>query len=70
MLDVAADGKTAVLVREGDVEALATALAELLGDRIRRQQLGDAGRELARSQLSWERAAARFESIYAEALGR
>jgi glycosyltransferase involved in cell wall biosynthesis len=70
MLDVAADGSSAVLVPEGDAEALAKALAELLGDQRRRRQLGAAARELARNELSWERAAARFESIYAEVLGR
>ena len=68
MLDVAGDGKTASLVPEGDVEALATVLAELLASAARRRQLGDAGRQLAMSRLSWEQAAAHFESVYAAVL--
>ncbi len=68
MLDVAGDGSTALLVPEGDAEALATALVELLLDDERRQRLGDAARQLAMSRLSWDQAAAHFESVYAEAL--
>jgi len=68
MLDVVGDGNTAVLVPEGDAEALAAALAELLLDGARRRQLGDAARQLAMSRLSWDQAAAHFESVYAEAL--
>jgi glycosyltransferase involved in cell wall biosynthesis len=68
MLDVAGDGTTAMLVPEGDAEALAAALKELLLDGARRRQLGDAARQLAMSRLSWDQAAAHFESVYAEAL--
>jgi glycosyltransferase involved in cell wall biosynthesis len=70
MLDVAGDGRTAVLVPEGDKDALAEALGELLVDRGRREKVGAAAREVARSRLGWNQAAEQFESIYLEALGR
>lgn len=50
------DGITGRLVRHGDVEALSTVLAELLGDAQRRHQMGQACIEHA-ARYSWDAAA-------------
>jgi phosphatidylinositol alpha-mannosyltransferase len=53
-----------VLVPPGDPRALASALAELLEDEPRRQELGAAARELAGERYSWEDIARRLLGIY------
>lgn len=50
------DGRTGLLVPEGEVDSLAGALARLLGDAGLRGRFGVAGREHART-FSWETAA-------------
>jgi glycosyltransferase involved in cell wall biosynthesis len=54
------------VVPAGDVRALAAALAELLGDRAAREQLGQAGRALVQREHSPEAAAERLEAILRE----
>lgn len=63
------DGETGLLVPPGDAEALAGALASLLGDPALRRRLGAAGRERALRVFSQEAMVDRFEAIYREMLG-
>ncbi|MGH9048259.1 MAG: glycosyltransferase family 4 protein [Acidimicrobiia bacterium] len=56
-------GDAAVLVAPGDVDALARALRELLGDRGRRAELAAAGSSVLQ-RLSWEETAARTVDVY------
>jgi glycosyltransferase involved in cell wall biosynthesis len=62
--DLIADGETGLLLPPGEPEALAGALRTLLSSDELRTRLGQAGRELARGQYSWERVAAETERIY------
>lgn len=63
-----ADGATGLLVPEGDVAALAAALAALAGDPGRRAALGAAGRARAVAELTWDAVAARYRDAYRLAL--
>jgi glycosyltransferase involved in cell wall biosynthesis len=54
---------TGILVPQGDVDALATAMAELIGDPEQRQRLGRAAAERARSFRA-ESVLPRFEEAY------
>jgi glycosyltransferase involved in cell wall biosynthesis len=54
LLDLVADEETGLLVPAGDVTALRTALERLLGDAALRRRLGQAARERARAELSWD----------------
>lgn len=47
------EGTTGLLVQEGDVEAMAAALAELAHDPARRRALGEAGHARAAQRFSW-----------------
>jgi hypothetical protein len=48
------------LRREGKLEALAQALAQLLGDPLRRQAMGQAGRRRVENEYTWERVVAQM----------
>jgi phosphatidylinositol alpha-mannosyltransferase len=61
--DVMTD-ETGLLVPPGDPGALADAVAGLLADEPRRQQLGAASRRLARERYSWDDIARRLSAIY------
>ena len=63
------DGETGFLVPEGEAEALAAALAALLGDGGRRAAMAAAGRALAERRFDATRQAARLEALYDEVLG-
>jgi glycosyltransferase involved in cell wall biosynthesis len=54
LLDLVAHEKTGLLVPPGDVKALRLALLVLLGNADVRRRLGEAARERARAQLSWD----------------
>jgi glycosyltransferase involved in cell wall biosynthesis len=54
LLDLVADEETGLLVPPGDIDALRAALERLLGDAALRRRLGEAGRERARAELSWD----------------
>jgi glycosyltransferase involved in cell wall biosynthesis len=51
--EVVRDGQDGLLVRCGDVEALAGALGRLLADAGLRRRLGESGRERAVNELGW-----------------
>ena len=61
-------GETGVLVPPGDAGALAAALLETLGDRERAKALGQGGRRLLESEMTWERIAERYEELFAKLL--
>lgn len=62
--DTVVDGGTGLHVPPKDPDALAAALATLLGDAGLRRELGSAGRERACSRYSWDRVAAETERAY------
>jgi len=67
--EVVVGGETGILVEEGDVEALAAALDELLADPERARRLGRAGLERARSEISVARMAEQTIGVYRQSLG-
>ena len=65
---VVEDGRTAIVVPEGDGAAIAEAMRRLLGNPALARQMGGAGRAVVREHFGWERAAERFEAAYDRAL--
>ena len=59
---------TGLRVPDGDTAAMADALERLLTDRVLARTLGDAARDQARREYSWEQVAARVEQVYREAI--
>jgi glycosyltransferase involved in cell wall biosynthesis len=68
--EILEDGEHALLVPGGDVEALAAALARLVGDPSLRARLADAGRRLARERFSGARLAEILEAHYLRLVSR
>lgn len=62
--DTVVDHLTGIHVPPRDPEAIASALALLLGDSTLRAELGTAGQRRARSRYSWDRVAAETEKAY------
>jgi glycosyltransferase involved in cell wall biosynthesis len=62
--ELVADGVTGRLVPRLDVDALASALRELLADPERLREMGRASRARAKQLLTWDRSAARLERVY------
>ncbi|MEX2526074.1 MAG: glycosyltransferase family 4 protein [Gemmatimonadota bacterium] len=60
--DSVVDGETGLLVPHGNVEALATALQQLLQDASLRERMGRAGREFAQG-FTWEAASRQMETV-------
>lgn len=58
------------LVVDGEPEKIAAAIARLLGDAPLRQRMGEAGRDAAARQFSWDAIAGRMEQIYLDVCGR
>jgi len=54
----------AMLVPAGQAEPLADSMISLLRDPIRRESLGAAGRDLVRTQYTWEAIASSYERVY------
>ncbi|WP_374575594.1 glycosyltransferase family 4 protein [Phenylobacterium sp.] len=63
-------GEAGVVVKKGDVDALADAIAQLLADRQRRTELAEAARRRAREAFDWDRAAAAYEVVLRRAIAR
>jgi glycosyltransferase involved in cell wall biosynthesis len=55
---------TGLCVPDADTGAMATAMERLLTDRALARTLGDAARELARREFSWDQVAVRVEDVY------
>ena len=53
-----------LFVPPGNPAALAEALAELLADEARREELGRSARAIAKERYSWERIAKRLAELY------
>jgi len=66
--DAVVPGRTGILVPPGNTEALAAALDELLTNREERSRLGREGRGLMIARFSPDAVAARYASIYADAV--
>jgi len=62
--EIVRHGRTGLLVKPGDPEALAAALEGLLRDPDERRRLGDAGRAEARDRFSLGADAAVFTHLY------
>lgn len=69
LLDLVVDGETGLLVPPSDAEALRSALERLLNDRALRRRLGDAARERARREFSWEATTDATLAAYADVVG-
>lgn len=59
---------TGLRVPDGDTAAMAAALERLLTDRPLARALGDAARDQARREFSWDQVAARVEQVYRDAI--
>ena len=66
--DTVLDHTTGLHVPPRDPEAIASALAMLLGNPPLRAELGQSGQQRARSRYSWDRVAAETEKAYQLAL--
>lgn len=62
------DGRTGLLVREGDSDALFGALHRLLRERALAREMGERGRRKAEAELTWDAVAARYREGYESAL--
>jgi glycosyltransferase involved in cell wall biosynthesis len=62
--------ETGLLVRPGDVQGLASAIAELVDDASKRKRMGDAGRSFAEAHLSSDACLAVLERFFDETLNR
>jgi glycosyltransferase involved in cell wall biosynthesis len=62
-------GRTAVVVAEGDADALAGAVDGLLADPGRRLAIGHAARAHVIEAFGWQRYARRLEQVYDQAVG-
>jgi len=63
------DGKTGLLVPEGDPAALLGALRRLLAEPAAAREMGERGRRKALAELTWDAVAARYREGYLSALG-
>ena len=59
---------TGLRVPDGDTAAMADALERLLTDHALARTLGEAARDQARREFSWDQVAARVEQVYRDAL--
>ena len=67
--EVVTDGVTGVLRDVGDVDGMAAASLELLGDRVRWQQMSAAAAADARRRFARDDMVARYEAFYAHTIG-
>ena len=64
------DGKTGILVRPGDPEAMAGAIEELLRDPDRRREMGEAGRQSVLERFTTETLNENLAAFIREVVGR
>jgi colanic acid/amylovoran biosynthesis glycosyltransferase len=67
--EIIESGKEGILVREGDIEAMAQAFAGLINDVSLRKELGQAAAKRATTELDLHQGTARLEAIYRRILG-
>jgi glycosyltransferase involved in cell wall biosynthesis len=68
--DAFVPGETGILYRNGDVESLASAVAECLGDEPRRERMGRRARQIAREDYNSRVMVERFTEIAKQAAAR
>ena len=68
-VDAVVDGETGLLTPPGDIGRLTSVIEQLLADPSRRQALGAAGRERARTHFHVSRAMAALEALYERLAG-
>ena len=66
--EIVVDGRTGLLVVPDDVDALARALGDLLGDRDRAAEMGGAAREVAAVDFSFEACVDGYERVLLDAV--
>jgi glycosyltransferase involved in cell wall biosynthesis len=64
MPEILHSSQSGLVVRTGDPDELADALAELAADPAKREALGRSGREAVVATYSWEPEAAKIEALY------
>ena len=67
--DVIHDGVDGVLVKPNDPTALAGNIIALLSDPLRREQMGQSGRNKTLAQFTWDRIIDKMEHVYREVVG-
>ena len=67
--DVIHDGVDGVLVKPNDPAALAEHIIALLSDPVRREQMGQSGRNKTLTQFTWDRIIDKMEHVYREVVG-
>ena len=68
LVEAVVDGETGLVVRPEDPPALAAAVDRLLSDRALRTKLGDAARDRALRELTWERVAMKYSALLSSVL--
>ena len=66
--EVVAEGETGLLVPPGDAESLAATVVSLLGDTVRREQMGRKGMVRAQERFSLAASVMQMEQVYREVL--
>lgn len=67
--DIVSDGTTGLVVPPGEPAALAEAVASLLGDRARRDEMGRAGAARVGTRFGWDAVAAATRRVYDSTVG-
>jgi glycosyltransferase involved in cell wall biosynthesis len=67
--ELVADGQTGYVVEQGDVDALAQRLCDLIADPERSRQFGEAARRDVAERYSWERTATQIRARVEEVVG-
>ena len=67
--EIIESGKEGILIKEGDIEAMARAFADLINDVSLRRELGQAAAKRATTDLDLYQGTARLEAIYRKILG-
>ena len=68
IVEAVADGKTGILVKEREDQALAEALLFLLKNKEARQRMGEAGRERVCKEFNLETQTRQLEGLYCQVL--
>ena len=66
--EIIKDQENGLLVESGNPEELAAAIKDLLQNHQKRKQIGKAGAEFVRNNLTWDDTCSKFEVLYRQAL--